>query len=342
MPISRIAHRLAGRTGLPRVARWAQRHRLLVVCYHGLRRDDAARRHWLLLPESAFARQIAYLAAHYDCLPIDVALERLYRRALSRPTACVTFDDGFASNLSIGLPVLVRHRVPATIYLATGLIGTDTRLWTLRVQHAFVRAVRRSSIDLSRIGMATVALGSPAERQALGTNVAEVLKRMPVDQRRAVQEWLFTELDGPELAECDDGAFALLAWAGVSELAASGLVTFGGHTVHHEIVSRLGEREMLDELAGSIAAVRRAVPEHASNTFAYPNGRPEDVGAPAERALERLGCLGALTTTEGLNAPDTPRMQLRRLVVGGDETDDAAFAVRATAVPQLVRRTLRL
>jgi hypothetical protein len=84
-PLTRLAHRLVGGVGIPHLARWAQRGGLLVVCYHGVRRDDAPRRHWLLLPESAFERQIAYLAAHYDCLPIDVALERLYRGALARP-----------------------------------------------------------------------------------------------------------------------------------------------------------------------------------------------------------------------------------------------------------------
>jgi peptidoglycan/xylan/chitin deacetylase (PgdA/CDA1 family) len=338
--LSRLAHRLAGGAGLPHVVRWAQRGRLLIVCYHGLRRDDAPRRHWLLLPESAFARQIAFLAEHYDCLPIDVAVERLYQGALTRPTACVTFDDGYESNLTLGLPILARHRVPATLYLATGLIGTDARVWPIRIEHAFVRAAQER-VDLSRLGMGTVSLGSPAERQTLGEAVAEVLKLMPIDERRPVQDWLLAELDGPELAECDAGAFASLTWAGVAELAASGLFTFGGHTVHHEIVSRLGDRELEAELAGSIDAVRQAVPGHTSRTFAYPNGRPEDVGSRPGHVLEGLGCLGAVTTTEGLNTPQTAPMHLRRLVMGGGETDLAAFAVRAAAVPQLVRSVLR-
>jgi peptidoglycan/xylan/chitin deacetylase (PgdA/CDA1 family) len=111
--------------------------------------------------------------------------------------------------------------------------------------------------------------------------------------------------------------------------------------VHHEIVSRLGDRELEAELAGSIDAVRQAVPGHTSRTFAYPNGRPEDVGSRAGRVLEGLGCLGAVTTTEGLNTPQTAPMHLRRLVMGGGETDLAAFAVRAAAVPQLVRSVLR-
>jgi peptidoglycan/xylan/chitin deacetylase (PgdA/CDA1 family) len=250
----------------------------------------------------------------------------------------VTFDDGYDSNRTLALPVLARYGVPATVYLATGLIGTDERVWPIRVEHAFV-ATARARVDLAPLGLGVAELGSPAQRQTLGEEVAEVMKRMPIDARRPVQEWLFAELDAPELAACDGGAFASLTWAGVAEMAASGLVAFGAHTVRHEIVSRLGDGELADELACSMEAVRRAVPAHAATrTFAYPNGRPEDVGERAERALARLDCPGALTTTEGINTPATPRMRLRRLVMGGGQTDPAQFAVRAAGIPQLVRR----
>jgi hypothetical protein len=75
--LSRLAHRLAGGAGLPHVVRWAPARPPPDRLLPRSPRDDAPRRHWLLLPESAFARQIAFLAEHYDCLPIDVAVERL-------------------------------------------------------------------------------------------------------------------------------------------------------------------------------------------------------------------------------------------------------------------------
>ena len=103
-----------------RLLRRARRRQLLVVCYHGLRADEASARHWLLLPTSAFEEQIAFVARHYDCLPVDEALERLRAGRLTRPTACVTFDDGYTNNLTLGLPVL-RVRGPYFVILTFGV-----------------------------------------------------------------------------------------------------------------------------------------------------------------------------------------------------------------------------
>lgn len=330
---ARTLYRLAHLTGLPHVARAAQRRRLLIVCYHGLREDDAPARHWLLLPRAEFEAQIAYLARHYECLPIDAALDRLWSGRLTTPTACVTFDDGYRNNMELGLPVLQRHGVPATIYLATGLIGTGEILWTTATELAF-RHSPRPRVSLDALGLGEVALGDAAARARAGRAAVEALKLRPSAERRALHADLLARL-GADTG--DRRPFALLDWDEVRTVAASGLVTFGGHTVHHEIVSRLDDAEVEAEIGGSVSAVRREVPAAGvSATFAYPNGRPQDVDARAEAALARAGCVAAVTTSEGLNTPDVPRMRLRRLVVGGDITFDN-FVGRAAAFRQLLR-----
>ena len=80
-----------------------------------------------------------YLHGHYECLPLDEALSRLRQGQLSRPTACVTFDDGYLSNRTIGQPILERFGIPATVYVATSFIGTGATLWTTRLEYAFAQ-----------------------------------------------------------------------------------------------------------------------------------------------------------------------------------------------------------
>lgn len=333
---ARALYEIAHASGLHHLGRRAHRRRLLIVCYHGLRPDESETRHWLLLPRSTFESQIAFLARHYDCLPIDEALDRLWRDELDTPTACVTFDDGYRNNLELGLPILRRYGVPATVYLATGLIGTDERLWTTALELAFERT-HLPRIDLPAWGLGTVELAGIAERRRVARIVVEALKHVPVSERRERHAALLATLVRPSDGPLDGaGAFSLMDWREVRSLGASGLVTFGGHTEHHEIVSRLDGDDLEAEVAGSIRAVRREVPDAVSATFAYPNGGWRDYDARAEALVAAQGC-AAVTTIAGLNSPATPRTRLARLVVS-DNTLVTDFAVRAAALGQLVAR----
>lgn len=78
------------------------------------------------LPLELFERQIAELAASRTILTLDEALE-LLRSGVEPPhrgddPLVVTFDDGTADFVDDALPVLVRHQVPVTLYLATSFV----------------------------------------------------------------------------------------------------------------------------------------------------------------------------------------------------------------------------
>jgi peptidoglycan/xylan/chitin deacetylase (PgdA/CDA1 family) len=66
----------------------------------------------------AFAAHAAWLGRHRQVLPLPAALPRLDRTGrLPRGTAALTFDDGFAALREHVLPVLLRERLPATVFL---------------------------------------------------------------------------------------------------------------------------------------------------------------------------------------------------------------------------------
>lgn len=77
------------------------------------------------LPTSLFDEQMARLAEHTRVLTMTEAAERLDSGTApddARPHVVVTFDDGTADFVDEALPVLVRHGVPATYYLATDFV----------------------------------------------------------------------------------------------------------------------------------------------------------------------------------------------------------------------------
>lgn len=77
------------------------------------------------LPTSLFDEQVGWLAEHTRVLTLSQAADLLAaaeRPPDPRPHVVVTFDDGTADFVDEALPVLQRHGVPATYYLATDFV----------------------------------------------------------------------------------------------------------------------------------------------------------------------------------------------------------------------------
>jgi peptidoglycan/xylan/chitin deacetylase (PgdA/CDA1 family) len=66
-----------------------------------------------------FARQIDWLRRHFDLVGLEEAQARIAAGRNDRPTACITFDDGYADNVRFAVPLLLRRRVPFTYFVAT-------------------------------------------------------------------------------------------------------------------------------------------------------------------------------------------------------------------------------
>ena len=81
-----------------------------VLMYHEVLPDAVDLPYWSVVRESAFRRQIEYLKAHYQVLPLDELLARLREPAAvsdaGPPMAAITFDDGYAGNLACAAPIL--------------------------------------------------------------------------------------------------------------------------------------------------------------------------------------------------------------------------------------------
>jgi len=319
----------AHRSGLSSVSRALHRRQLVVVCYHGLSRERRSS-DWLLHPLEDFEREVDYLARHYEIRTADEALRRQYGPGLEEPTAVITFDDGYANNLTLGLPVLRRYDVPATIYLTTGIIERGGRLWTTELQHA----LRQTRLDVLEIGDPRVdgPLGEPGrERTRRAVSVKDLLKLLPVEERRQLAEAILDHVGRPE--GLDD--FRLMTPSEVSELDRAGLVTFGAHSRTHPILSSLSDSELEDEVCGSIEDVSRL--DHVSSTFAYPNGQPRDYDERAIRLLKASGVEAGMSTRQWLHQRSFDPYHVRRVVVDGDMLF-SDFVAAVTGVKETLRR----
>jgi peptidoglycan/xylan/chitin deacetylase (PgdA/CDA1 family) len=98
-----------------------------VLNYHSI--GVAPGNTYVLHPDT-FARQMDFLAAHhYTPMTLaEFASVITNKRPSPAHPVLLTFDDGYANNAEVALPILQQHGFPATLYLSTGLINTPSYL----------------------------------------------------------------------------------------------------------------------------------------------------------------------------------------------------------------------
>lgn len=88
---------------------------MTILCYHSVEPE------WnspLATRPTEFAQHCSWLARHRTVVPLGAAIDRLDTSGrLPRGVVTLTLDDGFAALHEHALPELVRHRLPATVFL---------------------------------------------------------------------------------------------------------------------------------------------------------------------------------------------------------------------------------
>jgi peptidoglycan/xylan/chitin deacetylase (PgdA/CDA1 family) len=102
------------RAAIERVAQ--QTEPVRVLFYH--RVADEHLNDWTM-PTQVFAKQIRWLGAHFDLVSLAEAQRRISAGRNRIPTACITFDDGYADNMRFALPLLFEHEIPFTYFVST-------------------------------------------------------------------------------------------------------------------------------------------------------------------------------------------------------------------------------
>jgi peptidoglycan/xylan/chitin deacetylase (PgdA/CDA1 family) len=252
---------------------------------------------------ASFRERLGWIDAWFNVLPLDDAIAALDRGTLPERALAITFDDGYADNFDIALPILREYGMSATFFIATGFLDGG-RMWNDTVIEA-VRRTSQSALDLARIGLGNHPLESMrARRDAIHSLVGQ-LKYTRADVReeraRAIADIAGTVLPGN----------IMMTSAQVRALAAAGM-TIGAHTSTHPILSCVDVtaarrdivhgREMLEAIVGQPVRL-----------FAYPNGKPTtDYGLGHVALVRDLGFAAAMSTSVGAARTGDSLFQLPR------------------------------
>lgn len=256
----------------------------------------------------------------------------------------LTFDDGYADNLYQALPLLQAAAVPATVFVTAGQLGQQEEFWWDELEQILLETpVLPNRLDIT-IGSAPLSWHLPSAgcsldqhwnllsdqscspRQKAYRELCDLLRPLGAPARRSLLEslrtWAGTEGSGRPHNRT-------LTRDEVLELAKSGLVEIGSHTMTHPVLAAqplLSQRQEIEaskrELEAMLASPVRS--------FSYPFGTRNTYTADTVRLVQEAGYTCACSNFPGTVGWGTDRYQIPRFIVrdwNGDE-----FARRLAAL----------
>ena len=319
------------------VARLEPGARSLILLYHrvGAPVTDPWR---LAVHPERFADHLQVLRdGGYTPVALEELVASLRRGRVPSRAVAVTFDDGYADNLEVALPLLERFSIPATVFATAGGELRDRELWWMQLEALFLEPGAlpgRMEIDTDQFNWSWTFNGTATwtrEQATMHTGWCAADPGPPPTPRHAAFCSLLERLRPLEAARREAVLIDLHAVAGAARtrrpthrlmdadelrrLAAHELLEVGGHTLSHPRLAELPPDRQRLEIAGSKLRLEEIL-DRPVNAFAYPFGTHSDFDHSSVRAVRDAGYTSAGAVCDRALSRSADPFQLPRVGVG--------------------------
>ena len=278
--------------------RAAARSGVLVFCVHGVDdvfEPDAYRSSHLEL--AAFEQVIDELTQVFRFVSLDEALDGV-AGGDGRPSAAMTFDDGYLDQFTHAAAALKRRGIPATYYVTSARVADGQLLWFDRVRLALAGGAAAAGTVLGRHGV------------TFDGAAMDELRSMPRVALRALLGDLAASGAEPRLPPRSH--LRTVRAADLREFAADPLVTIGSHGAEHLDLLAQEDAVRREEVAGSRRDLESALGVPVRH-FAYPYGAHD---ASLAALVREAGYVSAATTERAWWQTAMDPFRVPRLILG--------------------------
>lgn len=257
--------------------------------------------HFHRTPSAAWFRQaLETIGRLYRFVGIDDVRGCFYGGQRFDGPCHVTFDDGDRSFVDVALPVLEAMSVPATLFVAPGVLSSGRPYWFQELrylrQHVADDAIRRQVA--AQMGWDYA--------QLVPYSIVALFKTMPLAAIGQVIDALEQQHGLPPAP----AANILLQEA--AALDRHPLVAIGAHSLTHPVLANESAAESERQIRGSVEQLT-ALLGRPVRDFAYPNGVAGlDYGPREQASLRAAGVELAFATDSGYFGPSTDPLAIPR------------------------------
>lgn len=281
----------------------------------------------MFVSTDSFRKQISYLSRKFRIVPFEELVERVSGGKSIGGMCAITFDDGWRDNYTEAFPVLKELGVPATIFLATGFMGSNRMFWPEEICHMYggnqTFAVPENAPYLLRRFCQEITTFEQDDREAFLEGVIALLKGYMPSERQEILAYLRT------LHESTSDTRQMLNWDEIRTMHDSGLIRFGAHTVNHELLDQVALSQAREEIAASRLHIEKCLGRKVG-VFAYPNGNYNN---EIQDILAEHGFHAAVTTRRGYLDSKKSLMEVPRIAMHEDVSSSIPLFRSRTLMP---------
>lgn len=264
-----------------------------------------------------FAEHLDVLSKRCHVVPLRAVVDAATHKGPQRPRVAITFDDGYVDNLTNALPALEHSACPATVFVATGFVGSRQGFWWEEMNSLLDQLISGPPMGNTWVESAVphpirdaIARAPNLSRDRVYRVICESLKHLGLDARDRV----LAEMRGAAGERLLSDDCRSMTQEELHRLAQSRLVDVGAHSVNHGALASLPTGLQRAEIAGSKRNLETLL-DREVDAFAYPHGGRSDYSrltvSLVRKAGFRLACgVGSKAICTRANRFDLPRTKV--------------------------------
>jgi len=224
----------------------------------------------------------------------------------------ITFDDGFQNNYNVALPILEKYNVPATIYITTDFVDRNLMSWIDRIEWAFENK-KNFKIKLPW-ELKYLEVSSTEEKIRILDDIRNNVKNNYNIEPNSFADDIQTQLNFPKTKSNVSQLDQKLSWQEINVLSNNPLISIGGHTHSHTIMSFMSRGDLRIEISKSLSLLKTRG-GILTNHYSYPEGKKFSYNDKVIKELKNHGIICCPSAEEGLNKIGTNPFELKRIFV---------------------------
>ena len=266
------------------------------------------------IQEAKFDGLLKELTHKGHALSMDEVIEHHQTQKTYPPNSfSITFDDGFENNASVALPLLEKYNVPALIYITTGWTEVNGMSWTDRLEYCLEHC--EDKYFKLPWHEAPLSASTKSDKIILMNDIRYHVKRHANLDIETFIEDFYQQADIDLMKFSNDPLDLKLTWQQLKELHFHPLITIGGHTHSHRVMSFLSDEDLKHEINLSLELLQKNS-SISTHHYSYPEGLEHTYNQKVIEALTNEGIKCSPSAIDGINNLNDSLFDLKRILVG--------------------------